>query len=94
MTIDRIGSIDPIPPGKKPGQNNRVSDAAQSDSISLSTEAVGKADLYQAIELVSAAPDVRADRIAELKQKINDPAYINDTIIQATADKILDAFGI
>ena len=94
MTIGRIDSIDPIQPGKKPGQNNRVSEAARSDSISVSAEAVKKADLYQAIELVSAAPDVRSDRVAELKQKINDPAYINYTIIRATADKILDAFGI
>jgi negative regulator of flagellin synthesis FlgM len=94
MTIDRIGSIDPIQPGKKTGQSSRVGPSAQSDSISLSSEALEKGELYQAIELVSAAPDVRTDRIAELKQKIDDPSYINETIIKATADKILDAFGL
>ena len=94
MTIDRIGSIDPIQPGKKTGQSSRIGQSAQSDSISLSSEALEKGELYQAIELVSAAPDVRTDRIAELKQKIDDPSYINETIIQATADKILEAFGL
>jgi negative regulator of flagellin synthesis FlgM len=93
MTIDRIGPIDPIPPGKKPGQNNRINQIEQSDSIDLSSEAVEKGELYQAIELVSAASDVRSDRVAELKQKINDPSYLNDAIIRATADKILDVFG-
>jgi negative regulator of flagellin synthesis FlgM len=94
MTIDRINSIDPIPPGKKPGQNNRINEAAKSDSIAVSSEAVEKGELYQAIEVVSSASDVRADRIAELREKINDPSYINDTIVNATADKIMEAFGL
>jgi negative regulator of flagellin synthesis FlgM len=94
MTIDRIGSIDPIQPGKKPGQTGRVSQTEKSDSIAFSSEAKEKGELYQAIELVSAASDVRMDRIAELKERINDPSYLNDTIINATADKILEAFGI
>jgi negative regulator of flagellin synthesis FlgM len=94
MTIDRIGSIDPIQPGKKSGRSGQVDQASKTDSISLSSEAVEKGDLYQAIELASSAPDVRLDRIAELKEKINDPSYINDTIIRATADKIMDVFGL
>ncbi|MFA6508565.1 MAG: flagellar biosynthesis anti-sigma factor FlgM [Treponemataceae bacterium] len=46
------------------------------------------------MELVSSADDVRADRIAELKQKINDPSYINDKLISDTADRIMTAFGL
>jgi negative regulator of flagellin synthesis FlgM len=94
MTIERIGFTDPIQPGKKPGKSEPVSQSAKSDSISVSTEAIEKADLYHAIELVSAAPDVRADRIAELQAKINDPSYINDRILNATADKIVESFGL
>ncbi|MDR3337678.1 MAG: flagellar biosynthesis anti-sigma factor FlgM [Treponema sp.] len=93
MTIDRIGSPEPIQPGKRPGQNSRVRETEKSDSISLSSEAIEKAELYRAIELISAAPDIREDRIAELKQKINDPSYLNEQIINATADKIMDVFG-
>jgi negative regulator of flagellin synthesis FlgM len=93
MTIDRIGPIDPIQPGKKPGQAGRIARTEKSDSIDLSSEAVEKGELYQAIELVSTTSDIRADRVAELKQKINDPSYINDAVIKATADKILDVFG-
>ncbi|MDR2110468.1 MAG: flagellar biosynthesis anti-sigma factor FlgM [Spirochaetaceae bacterium] len=94
MTIDRIGSIDPIQPGKKTGRSSQVSENAKTDSITLSSEALEKGDLYQAIEIVSSTADVRVDRVEELKKKINDPSYINDTVIQATADKILDAFGL
>jgi negative regulator of flagellin synthesis FlgM len=94
MTIDRISSIEPITSGKKTGTVGRASPAEKRDSIALSSEAMEKSELYQAIELVSSAPDVRASRVAELKAKINDPSYINDTIIQATADKIMDVFGL
>jgi negative regulator of flagellin synthesis FlgM len=94
MTIDRIGSIDPIQPGKKTGRSNPVNQTERGDSIDVSLEAAEKADRYQALETVAAAPDVRAERIAELKKKINDPSYINDVILQATADKIMDTFGL
>jgi negative regulator of flagellin synthesis FlgM len=94
MTIDRINPLDPIQPGKKPGRSSQVSKDVASDSISLSSEAVEKAELYRAMELVSAAEDLRAERIAELKKKINDPSYIDDAVIKATADRIMDAFGL
>ena len=94
MTIDRIGSIDPIQPGKKPGQANRVSESPKTDSIDISSAAQEKAELYRITELAAAAPEVRADRVAELREKINDPAYINDKVINVTADKLIDAlFG-
>ena len=94
MTIGGINHLDPVQPEKKAGRGSQVEKRDNSDSISLSSEAVEKADLYQARELISVAPDVRAERIMELKKKINDPSYINDVIIKATADKIMDAFGI
>jgi negative regulator of flagellin synthesis FlgM len=94
MTIERINPLDPIQPGKKPGRSGQVSRDVASDSISLSSEAVEKAELYRAMELVSAAEDLRAERIAELKKKINDPAYIDDAVIKTTADRIMDAFGL
>jgi negative regulator of flagellin synthesis FlgM len=94
MTIDRIGSIDPIQPGKKPGQPSKVNESPKTDSISISSEAQQRAELLRVKELAAASPDMRAERIAELRDKINDPAYINDTIITATADKLIDAlFG-
>jgi negative regulator of flagellin synthesis FlgM len=92
--IDRINSINLIQQGKSAGWNNQINRTAQADSITLSAEAVEKSELYRAYALVESASDVRLDRIAELKKKINDPSYINDTIINATADKIMDVLGL
>jgi negative regulator of flagellin synthesis FlgM len=94
MTIDRIGHLDPIQPGKKSGRNDYVRGGDKTDSISLSSEAREKAEIYQVVELIKSAPELSADRIAELREKINDPSYINERIINATADKIMDAFGL
>ena len=94
MTIDRIGSIDPIQPGKKPGRAREAGENRGTDSIDISSAAQEKAELFRVKELVASASDLRAERVAELKEKINDPSYINDKVINATADKILDTlFG-
>ena len=53
-------------------------------------DAAQKAELYKALELAKAAPDTRADRVAALKAKIDDPSYIDDAVISMTADRILD----
>ena len=91
MTIDRIGFIDPIQPGKKTGGANQTREIPKTDSISISSEAVAKAELYRVRELVAAAPDLRTERIEELKAKINDPSYLNSEVIGSTADKLIDA---
>jgi negative regulator of flagellin synthesis FlgM len=94
MMIDRIGFSEPIQPGKKPGRGEPLNQNPKSDSITLSSEAMEKSELYQVIKVVSGTSDIRPERIEELKQKINDPSYINERIINATADKIMDAFGL
>ena len=94
MTIDRVGPIDPIQPGKRPGKTGQVHDSPKSDSIDISSEAQEKSELLRVQKLAEAAPDVRLDKVAELKEKINDPSYINDSVVNATASKLIDSlFG-
>jgi negative regulator of flagellin synthesis FlgM len=94
MTIDRLSSIDPVQPAKRPGKTAQVSESPKSDSISISSEAQEKAELMRTQELAAAAQDVRVERVAELKEKINDPAYLDDRVLNATANKLIDTlFG-
>ena len=67
MTIDRIGHLDPIQPGKKAGRNDQVRGGDQVDSINLSSEAKEKAEIYQVVELIKSAPELDDSRIAELR---------------------------
>ena len=94
MTIDRVGPIDPIQPGKRPGKTGQVHDSPKSDSIDISSEAQEKSELLRVQKLAEAAPDVRLEKVAELKEKINDPAYLDESVINATANKLIDSlFG-
>jgi negative regulator of flagellin synthesis FlgM len=90
MTIDRLNSMDPIRDPQKPSSGGKPEKARAGDSIAISADAAEKADIYRAIELAKAAPDQGADRIAELRAKIDDPAYINEAVLSITADKIID----
>jgi negative regulator of flagellin synthesis FlgM len=94
MMIDKIGSVDPLQNNKKAEKVETPQEKEGIDSVSFSKEAVKKGDLYNAIELVSKTSEVRTEKVAELKKKIHDPQYINETLIQKTADKIMDAFGL
>jgi negative regulator of flagellin synthesis FlgM len=92
MTVNRIGHVEPIPPGKKPGRNEQVGGNSKADTINLSADAMEKAERYQVLELIKSAPEINDVRIAELRQKIDDPAYLNEKVINATAENILNAW--
>ncbi len=93
MMVDRIGPIEPIQPGKKTGRNEQVSGRGdRTDTINLSTEAKERAEKYQVLELIKAAPELDEARIVELRQKIDDPSYLNDKVVNETAEKIINAW--
>jgi hypothetical protein len=93
MMIERIGPLDPIQPGNRPGRSDQPRGGDRTDTISLSQEARERAEVYQVVELIKSAPELDDAQINALRQRINDPAYINERI-GATADRIMDAFGL
>lgn len=94
MMIDRLGGIDPLKNVQNTQKTHRVSGTGQSDSVSVSPEAKELAEAYFAMDAVAQAPDVRADRVAEVMQKMKDPSYINKSVVDLVADRIMDVYGI
>ena len=94
MTIQRVGPLEQIQPGEKARHSDDVKRPASADSINVSSEAREMSEVYHVRELAAAAPDISPERIAEMRQKINDPAYINDTVLDGTANAIMSALGI
>ncbi|MDR3302647.1 MAG: flagellar biosynthesis anti-sigma factor FlgM [Spirochaetaceae bacterium] len=87
MSVGRINPLEQVY-----GGNSKTRPAAKptkGDSVSISPEAVEKAEQLRITELVSSAPDTRAERIAELKEKINSPSYINEAVLRETAESIV-----
>ena len=68
--------------------------STESDSISVSKEAEKMAEAYYLDKVAAETPDVRADRIAEVREKIKDPSYLNDSVFGSAADKFLTALGL
>jgi len=66
----------------------RSAQTEQTDSVEISERA---RELARAQRAVEAAPDMRADKVAELKQQIEDGTY--NVPAEALADKLLDGEG-
>jgi len=92
MTIDRIGHVEPISPNRKAGRSERVGGNDKADTINLSAQAMEQAERYQVLELIKSSPELDEARIVELRQKLDDPSYLNDKVIKATADNILSTW--
>ena len=94
MTIERLGPIDPVSKYNKSDKASRPAQTSEKDSIDVSNEAKLKAEMYKALESVRMSPEIREDRVAEVKRKLEDPDYINKRVIEAVADRVLDMFKI
>ena len=93
--INGVNGINPL----NNVQNLRKTETAasvksSSDTVSLSPEAEKMAEMYYMDKIAQETPDVRADRIAEVKEKIKDPNYLSDSVIKSAADNFLSAIGI
>lgn len=95
MMIDKISGVNPLNNLQNTKRANNVSTVnTSSDEISISNEAKALADAYYLDKVAKETPDVRENLVEAIKQKIQDPNYLNDATIAATADQILSAFGL
>lgn len=94
MTIEGLGPVDPISKYNKTEKTSRPNKAEKSDSITVSEEAKNMGELYKAAESIKSSPDVRQDKIAEIKEKLKDPSYIDNKVIESVADSIMEMFKI
>ena len=90
--VNNVSQLNNVQNIRKTDNSARIN--AESDSISVSKEAVEMAEAYYLEKVANETPDVRADRVAEVKEKLKDPNYLNDAVIKSAADKFLSALGI
>ena len=95
MMIDKISGVNPLNNVQNAKRTSSAEDVKSApDSISVSDEAKAMADAYYLNKVADETPDVRADLVEQIKQKIQDPIYLNEATISATADRIMTSFGI
>jgi negative regulator of flagellin synthesis FlgM len=89
MSIDKIGSVNGINDYTKVGSSSKVQKNSGVDSLNISSEAQELNESKRIRDMVNQAPDVRQDRVQELKAKINDPDYITNNMLKDVAGKLL-----
>lgn len=94
MTINKIGASDPINNINKNDKVQQKQPTNSQDSIKVSKSAIDKSELIKASNIAKNAPDIRADRVADVKAKLADPNYINQAVINSVAEKIMEDFGL
>lgn len=94
MTVERIGPLEPTQNVKKTEKPSKAKSKSDVDSINVSQEARSKAEVFKALETARSATDVRVDKVAEAKRKLQDPSYPSQEVIEKAADEIMKSFGI
>ena len=90
MMINKVGDIQNILEPKKTKPALKKDSVFRSDSATISIEGKQAAEFARNLQMVRNAPDIRADKIRDLKEKINDGSYDFDNIdvIHNVAGKI------
>ncbi|MCR5613462.1 flagellar biosynthesis anti-sigma factor FlgM [Treponema sp.] len=95
MMIDKLGGISPLNNIQNTKRTQGTGSVKSSpDSISVSKEAKEMAEAYYLKEVADETPDVRADLVAQIKEKIKDSSYLSAEVINSTAERIMASYGI
>lgn len=91
MVIDKIGNINNIvdPKGTKAVSKGKAT--KKSDSLVISTEGKKAAEIARYTQMVKEAPDMRADRVREIKEQIQNGTYdkfTDNKVLEMVAEKI------
>ena len=94
MNINSLGHVNSVTNQNKTNKVSKPVATDGKDSIKISNDAKAMAEVYSASETVKATPDVRMDRIEEVKEKLKDPSYIDNKIVESVAESVMDIFGL
>ena len=95
MMIDKVNYVSPVNNLQNTKRSNNVANSQRAfDEISVSDEAKAMAEAMFMKQVSDETPDIRQDLVEKIKLKIQDPNYLNEATIAATADQILSAYGL
>ncbi|HDP79672.1 MAG TPA: flagellar biosynthesis anti-sigma factor FlgM [Spirochaetes bacterium] len=91
MVIDKIGNINNIVESKNAKSVSKAKETKKADSVQISTEAKMAAETARYSQIIKDTPDIRMDRVREIKSRILDGTYDkfnDDKVLEMVADKI------
>lgn len=98
VTQPITSELQKIDSARKTEREGKVSKTAHSDRSVISSDAQKlsetKAQFETIASSVSAQPEIRADKVDEVRKKIESGYYNSDEFIDKLADKLLKDFGV
>ena len=95
MMIDKVGGVNPLNNVQNTKRTQGTGNVKSSpDSISVSSEAKEMAQAFYLKSIADETPDVRMDLVEQIKQKIKDPSYLSNEVINSAAEKIMSSYGL
>ena len=92
MVIDRIGNVNNITGADQiqSQKNKEIKKTIGEDTVSISKEAQRAQELSKAGEIVKSAPDIRSERVKEVREKLNRGEYDkpDNELLEKVAEKI------
>ena len=93
MVIDKIGNINNIIDSKNSRVSSNKKDVNKNDSLEISSEGKKAAEIARYTQIVKETPDIRIDKVKQLKEQIKDGTYdkfSDNKILEMVADKIAE----
>lgn len=93
MMIDKIGGIGKVYEPKEPSRTPKTQETSPvfgQDTVKISEEAIKAQEAQQALKTVKSTPDIRQEKVREVKEKLAKGEYDNLTneILEKVAEKI------
>ncbi len=93
MTIEKLSAIQTVQPAqniKKIKEYSNVKTVAKNDDVSISPKAKEALELSKLVNKIAANSSIRADKVADAKQKVANGFYLSETVTAKVAEKIAE----
>jgi hypothetical protein len=77
-------------PGQEDQRRRRTEEVRQSDKVNISAEAQKAAEVARLVSLVKQIPDIRPDKVAQAKARIESQASQDESVNLTVAQRLLD----
>ena len=95
MMINKLSGVNPVNSVQSTKKSENVAKTNTGfDSVDVSDEAKVRAEAYYLKQVADETPDIRADRVAEVREKLKDPSYLNNAVIMSAAEGIMASLGL
>jgi negative regulator of flagellin synthesis FlgM len=96
MEIRGIDGVRGIDNNSKINKTPKKSDdiTTSNDSADISTEAKQMAEEAKLRSIIDKSPDVRADKIEQVKERMSNGSYDNEEVLKTVAERLMKVLGL